>query len=350
MYGGRCGTHNQDMSLLQIADLGVKYSTDEGEVQAVDDVSFRIQEGETFGLVGESGCGKTTLGKSILRLLDENGYIAEGDVIFKNQDLSELSDAEIRDIRWADISTIPQSSMTGLNPVYKVGDQIVEAILRHEPQTSEQEAYRRARELLERVGIDGERADDFAHEFSGGMKQRAMIAMSIACDPDLIIADEPTTALDVIIQDDILGEIEALQEELGMSMLIISHDISVIAETCDRVGVMYGGKLMEIGPTEEVLSYPANPYTLGLKNSFPSIKDAGDRRLVSIPGTPPTLMDPGGGCRFRDRCPFRVSECDTTHPPMFNVEGRQDHKSACYRLDDLEMMQERSQEEETWIQ
>ncbi|MEF8800339.1 MAG: ABC transporter ATP-binding protein [Halolamina sp.] len=336
------------MSLLDINDLGVRYSTDTGEVRAVDDVSFRIQEGETFGLVGESGCGKTTLGKSILRLLDENGYIAEGDVMFKDKDLASLSPKEIRDVRWAEISTIPQSSMTGLNPVYKVGDQIVEAILRHEPETSAEEAYGRGRELLERVGIDGERADDYAHEFSGGMKQRAMIAMSIACGPDLIIADEPTTALDVIIQDEILAEIEELQEEMGMSMLIISHDISVIAETCDRVGVMYGGKMMEVGPTDEVFSSPSNPYTMGLKNSFPSIEQAGDTRLVSIPGSPPSLTNPDAGCRFRARCPFAVPECDTSHPSMFDVKGNPEHNSACYRLDELEHLQAESEKEETW--
>jgi peptide/nickel transport system ATP-binding protein len=338
------------MSLLDINDLGVHYSTDTGAVRAVDEVSFEIKEGETFGLVGESGCGKTTLGKSIIRLLDDNGDIAEGNVLFKDKDLSELSPAEIRDVRWAEISTIPQSSMTGLNPVYKVGDQIVEAIVRHEPETSQEEAHERARDLLERVGIDGERANDYAHEFSGGMKQRAMIAMAIACGPDLIIADEPTTALDVIIQDEILAEIEELQDELGMSMLIISHDISVIAETCDRVGVMYGGKMMEVGPTDEVFSNPSNPYTMGLKNSFPSIEDAGDRRLVSIPGSTPSLVDPDTGCRFKERCPFAVPECNTSHPPMLDVEGNPHHQSACYRLDELEHMQETSAEEETWTQ
>ena len=337
------------MSLLKVNELGVRYSTDTGEVRAVDDVNFRIKEGETFGLVGESGCGKTTLGKSILRLLDDNGYIAEGDIKFKDKDLSSMPPAEIRDTRWAEISTIPQSSMTGLNPVYKVGDQIVEAIVRHEDVTQE-EAHERARDLLERVGIDRERAEDYAHEFSGGMKQRAMIAMAIACGPDLIIADEPTTALDVIIQDEILAEIEELQEELGMSMLIISHDISVIAETCDRVGVMYGGKMMEAGPTDDVISNPSNPYTMGLKNSFPSIEDAGDRRLVSIPGSTPALTDPEPGCRFRARCPFAEPECSTSHPEMFEVDGRTEHKSACYRLDDLEELQERSREEETWTQ
>ncbi len=335
------------MSLLDIEDLSVRYSLDAGEVHAVDGVSFTIEAGETFGLVGESGCGKTTLGKSIIRLLDRNGYVADGNIRFKDRDLSELSDAEIRDVRWAEISTISQSAMNGLNPVYKVGDQITEAIHRHEPETTAEEANARARELLERVGIDAERANDYAHEFSGGMKQRAVIAMAIACDPDLIIADEPTTALDVIVQDEVLSELEDLQEELGLSLLIISHDISVIAETCDRVGVMYGGKLMELGPTEEVFENPANPYTLGLQNSFPDI-EAVEKQLVSIPGTPPTLRDPESGCRFRSRCPFVIEECETEHPPMFTVEGNPGHTSACYRLDSLSEMQAQAGKEETW--
>ncbi|MDY6765358.1 MAG: ABC transporter ATP-binding protein, partial [Halobacteria archaeon] len=262
-------------------------------------------------------------------------------------DLSELSDSEIRDVRWAEISTIPQSSMSALNPVYKVGNQIVEAIVRHQD-VSEAEAHERARDLLERVGVEGERADDFPHEFSGGMKQRVMIAMSLACDPDLLIADEPTTALDVIVQDEVLNELEAVQEEMGISLIIISHDISVIAESCDRVGVMYGGKLMEVGDAEDVFQNPANPYTMGLKNSFPNIEQA-QEQLISIPGQPPTLVDPEPGCIFRERCPFAVQECSTEHPPMYQVEGDPNHRSACYRLDILEEMRNEAQKEETWL-
>jgi oligopeptide/dipeptide ABC transporter ATP-binding protein len=336
------------MALLELRNVAVHYELDDDRaVQAVDDVSFSIGQGETFGLVGESGCGKTTLGKSIIRLLDENGYVADGEIRFKNRDLTALSDREIREIRWAEISTVPQASMSGLNPVYKVGDQIVEAIVHHEPSTSEEAAHDRARELLERVGVEAERADDYAHEFSGGMKQRAMIAMALACNPDLIIADEPTTALDVIVQDQVLAELEDLQEEFDVAFLIISHDISVIAETCDRVGVMYGGKLMEIGDTEDVFGDPANPYTMGLKNSFPSVEEAGTR-LVSIPGNPPTLESPEPGCRFRVRCPFATGECATEHPPMYAVEGGRGHRSACHRLDILEEMRTEAEMEETW--
>jgi len=334
------------MTLLDIADLEIRYRTDGGaDVQAVDGVSFSIEEGETFGLVGESGCGKTTLAKSIIRLLDENGYVAGGEIRFDGQDLAELPMAEIRDIRWARISTIPQASMSGLNPVYKVGDQIAEAILHHEQDTTDEAAQERARDLLERVGVEADRAEDYAHEFSGGMKQRAMIAMALSCSPDLIIADEPTTALDVIVQDQVLDELEELQAETGVSFLVISHDISVIAETCDRVGVMYGGKLMEVGTTTQVFDTPANPYTMGLKNSFPNIQQAQDT-LVSIPGTPPDLQDPGTGCRFRDRCPFATAECETDHPPFYTVEGG--HRSACYHLDRLEELRSESRAEDTW--
>ena len=334
------------MALLEINNLQVNYEVDEGhEVQAVDDVSFSIEPGETFGLVGESGCGKTTLAKAIIRLLDTNGSVAGGEIFFKGRDLAELSDRETRDVRWAEISIIPQSSMSGLNPVYKVGDQIVEAIRRHEPKTPPEEAHERARSLLERVGVDADRADDYAHEFSGGMKQRAMIAMALACDPDLIIADEPTTALDVIVQDQVLEELEALQEEFNVAFLIISHDISVIAETCDRVGVMYGGKLMEIGSTVDVFENTANPYTLGLKNSFPDVSQA-QARLVSIPGSAPSLEDPESGCRFQGRCPFVIPRCEAEHPPLYRVEG--EHRSACYRLDDIDQLREEAEKESTW--
>ncbi len=337
------------MTLLDVRNVQIRYRLDGGsEVHAVDDVSFTIDRGETFGLVGESGCGKTTLGKSIIRLLDANGYVADGEIIFKDRDLTTLTDSQIRDVRWAEISTVPQASMSGLNPVYKVGDQIVEAIRHHQPETGEEEAHEHARDLLDRVGVDPQRADDYAHQLSGGMKQRTMIAMALACDPDLIIADEPTTALDVIVQDQVLHELEELQDELDVSFLIISHDISVIAETCDRVGVMYGGKLMEMGETEQVFDNPANPYTMGLKNSFPNVEEDTDR-LVSIPGTPPTLQDPADGCRFRSRCPFETAECDTEHPPMKAVGDQEGHLSACYHLDRLEEMQTDATEEETWL-
>ncbi|SHG97634.1 ABC transporter ATP-binding protein [Halobaculum gomorrense] len=379
------------MTLLEVNDLSIRYAVDDGSsVHATDDVSFSVERGETYGLVGESGCGKTTLAKSLVHLLDDNGYVENGNVWFDGTlpqwsdeqgdatqsviddpdkpvradgktDLAALTNAQIRDIRWRDIAIIPQSAMNALNPVYKVGDQIVEAILRHEPETTADEAHERARDLLERVGIEPDRADDYAHQFSGGMKQRAVIAMAMACSPDLLIADEPTTALDVIIQDRILEELEKLQEEFGVSILVISHDISVMAEICDRMAVMYGGKVMESGPKDEIFGETANPYTLGLKNSFPTITSA-DQDLVSIPGTPPTLRDPDDGCRFRDRCPFAIEECHASHPPMYDVEaaeslGRSEegtderaHRSACYRIDELEQLRTDAIEESTWTE
>ncbi|WP_176696701.1 ABC transporter ATP-binding protein [Haloparvum sedimenti] len=371
--------------LLEINDLNVRYRMDGPDVHPVDGVSLTVDHGETFGLVGESGCGKTTLAKSIIQLLDSNGDVESGEIWFDGTlpawtdergevrrdvvedpqypvredgmtNLAELSLEQIRDVRWRNVALIPQSALNALNPVYKVGDQIVEAITRHEPGTDVEEARGRARDLLERVGIDRERADDYAHEFSGGMKQRAVIAMSMACSPDLLIADEPTTALDVIIQDRVLDEIKSLQNEFDVAMLIVSHDISVMAETCDRMGVMYGGKMMESGTTESIFERTANPYTLGLRNSFPTVEED-QEQLVSIPGTPPTLRDPNPGCRFVDRCPFAVEECRDSHPPMYDVDralgeatDEVAHESACYRLDDLEQVQEDAAKEETWLQ
>ncbi|WP_458206353.1 ABC transporter ATP-binding protein [Haladaptatus sp. NG-SE-30] len=377
------------MSLLEVNDLCVRYDAGDKQVHAVDGVSFSVDHGETYGLVGESGCGKTTLAKSLIHLLDSNGYVESGEIWFDGTlpqwedengnarreiidddrypvredgmtDLAKLDNQEIRDVRWRDIALIPQSAMNALNPVYKVGDQIVEAILRHEPNTTEKEADERARDLIERVGIEPERADDYAHQFSGGMKQRAVIAMAMACNPDLLIADEPTTALDVIIQDRILEELEALQEEFNVAIIVVSHDISVMAEICDQLAVMYGGKMMESGPMTEVLTDSANPYTLGLKNSFPTVEEE-QQELISIPGSPPTLLDPSAGCRFATRCPFVVDECYSAHPPMYDIDQAETgkrteaskpkiHRSACYRVDELEMMRTEAKKEEIWQQ
>ncbi|PSP75712.1 ABC transporter ATP-binding protein [Halobacteriales archaeon QS_1_68_20] len=378
------------MPLLEFEDLSIRYRTDGPDVKASEDVNFEVDYGKTFGLVGESGCGKTTLGKSILQLLDDNGYVESGHIWYDDvlpewktdtgkvrpevveddrypvrddgmMDLTALDSDDIRRVRWNNISLIPQSSMNALNPVYRVGDQIVEAIRVHEPETPEDEAHERARDLLEQVGIERERADDYAHQFSGGMKQRAIIAMAMACNPDMVIADEPTTALDVIIQDRVLDAIREMQDQFDVSMLIISHDISVMAETCDRLGVMYGGRLMESGTTKEVIENPANPYTMGLQNSFPTVEES-QERLLAIPGTPPTLTEPADECRFAERCPFATNVCMNDHPPMYDAEAASDgrsrvqqeadvgHRSACYRLDVLEEMRERAKEEETWQQ
>jgi oligopeptide/dipeptide ABC transporter ATP-binding protein len=261
-------------------------------------------------------------------------------------------------MRWDRVSLIPQSAMNALNPVYRVGDQIVEAIQLHEPGTSEVDARDRARDLLERVGVDPGRADDYAHELSGGMRQRAVIAMAMACEPDLVIADEPTTALDVIVQDRVLDALTALQAEFGVAMLVISHDVHVIAETCDRVGVMYGGRLMEAGTATEVFEAPTNPYTLGLLNAVPRADADRDADLVQIPGTSPPLLDPPDECVFADRCPFAVEACTDGHPPTYDVAAGVDgslteatddrHRSACYRLPDVDELRAAAGEDETW--
>ena len=373
------------MSVLELDDLSVRYDTGDGDVYAVDGVSFEVREGETFGLVGESGSGKSTLGRSLLQLLDANGYVAGGSAWFDATlpawededgdplpeyvegdypvradgatDLTQLDEEQIRALRWRNAALVPQNAMNALNPVYEVGDQIVEAILAHEPRTTRAEADARARDLLERVGVDPARADDYAHQFSGGMKQRAVVAMAMACEPDLLIADEPTTALDVIVQDRILEEIAELQAEFGVAVLFISHDVSVMSDICDRIGVMYGGKLMEAGTKREVLEATANPYTLGLKNAFPRVTGE-QERLVSIPGSPPTLDSPADECRFADRCPFVVGECRTDHPPTYDVgaaeRGRRSeatgtgHRSACYRVDEIDTLRTEAVDEETW--
>jgi len=318
------------MALLTIDDVSVGYRTDEGpDVEAVSDVSFEIHEGETFGLVGESGCGKTTLAKAILQLLDANGYVASGEIRYGGRDLAALPKPEIREVRWAEISTIPQASMSGLNPVYRVGDQIAEAILRHEPETTEREADERARRLLERVGVDAERADDYAHEFSGGMKQRVVIAMALAADPDLLICDEPTTALDVTIQAQILRLLDELKREYDTSIVFITHDLGVVAEIADRVVVMYAGKVMERAGVYDLFEAPAHPYTQALLDCLLGT----GRELGAIEGSPPKPTDPPAGCRFHPRCPHAVEDCRVgDQPPLHPVDagdGSPDHAASC---------------------
>lgn len=335
---------DDDAPLLAVEDAVVTYSTSSGDLTAVDEISFSVDENEIFGLVGESGCGKSTVAQAILSLLPSNGRISSGSVRFRGVELTELSKRELDALRWEHFSLISQGAMNALNPVHRISNQIVEAIQAHRD-ISTDEARERVAELFEVVGLDPDRMDDYPHQFSGGMKQRAYIAMSLALDPDLIIADEPTTALDVIVQDQILKRLKQLRDELGISVIIISHDISVIAETCNRLGVMYSGKLMEYGNLKEIFANPYNPYTLGLQNAFPTLR--GDQSdLISIPGSPPDIADLPDGCRFMDRCPFATSECATDHPPLETVG--EDHASACYHHDSVERMREDSKNRETW--
>ncbi len=315
------------MPLLDVQNLRTHFDTRSGVVQAVEDVSFTLEKGEALGLAGESGCGKTTTALSIIRLLPKNGSIVGGHIYYHDKDLVALKDSEIRKIRWKRIAIVFQGAMNALNPVRRVSWQIAEAIQIHEGTPSEV-TDARVDELLELVGINPARKDDYPHEFSGGMRQRVMIAMALACRPEIIIADEPVTALDVMIQAQILELLKRLREELDLSMILISHDLSVIADTCDKVAIMYGGKLAEFGPTREVFRRPQHPYTAGLVRSFPDIY--GPRDLPPwIPGQPPNLLDPRPGCRFQPRCAEAIPECGTQEIP--GVLTSPGHVAACLR-------------------
>jgi peptide/nickel transport system ATP-binding protein len=330
--------------LLEVKDLQCHFKVHEGSVKAVSGVSFYLDKGETIGLVGESGCGKTTTAYAVTSLLPRNATIEGGDVVFKGKSLLtnvkkdktiNIFDDKIRKIRWKEISIIFQGAMDSFNPVYKVGDQMVEAIRVHEKVTQDA-AKKRVIELLSTVGIGHDRFDHYPHEFSGGMKQRAMIAMSLALNPSIVIADEPTTALDVVTQYNILREIKRIQKEEDVAMIVISHDVTTVAEMSDRMLVMYGGKLMETSPTLDLFENPAHPYTMGLLDSIPSL--TGDRKemaehLASIPGSPPSLLEPPSGCVFHPRCPYAFERCDKEMPT--DTEVAPGHSAACFLADDL---------------
>ena len=317
------------MTVLQVQGLTTHYHTLRGWVKAADDVNFDIQEGEALGIAGESGCGKTTVALSLLKLLPAGGVIRKGKILFQGEDIVPLSENELRKrIRWKGIAIIFQGAMNALNPVFKVGWQISEAIKLHEPEVSGSEVNERVAKLLETVGIEPSRAENYPHEFSGGMRQRALIAMALASNPKLLIADEPGTALDVIVQAQILRLLRNLKEKLGLSMMIISHDLSIIAETCDRVGIMYGGKLDEYGTAGNIFKNPMHPYTQGLIKAFPSIK--GERvKLASIPGQTPNLLNPPVGCRFNPRCPYVMDVCKKVEPNL-EEHGEKGHTAACH--------------------
>jgi len=331
--------------LLEVDGLRVEYRTAEGTVPAVDGVTFEIGQGETLGLVGESGCGKTTVGRAIIRVLPGNGRITAGAIRLRGRDLVTASDATLRRIRWRDIALVPQSAMNALNPVYRVGRQIEEVLVEHDA-LDRQAARARTRELLALVRIDPARADDYPHQFSGGMRQRVLVAMALALRPALLIADEPTTALDVISQDRIFTRIRQLQRDAGASMLLITHDMGLVAENCDRIVVMYAGKVVEYGETRRLFKEPVHPYTLGLKNAFPSISRPREQALIAIPGSPPSLLDPPPGCRFAPRCPFARERCHVEPPPL--VEIASGHGAACHGRARAEEMRRRAAAAATW--
>ena len=317
------------MALLEVENISIGYSTRKGYMKAVEGVSFALEEGQSLGLVGESGCGKTTIGMALMGLLPPNGSVREGRILLEGRNTLTLSDEEKRRIRWREMAMIFQAAMNALNPVQRVGNQIAEAILIHNPSLEKDAALSQVEGLFELVGIPRERITDYPHQYSGGMKQRAVIAMALACHPKVIIADEPTTALDVIVQDQILEEVRVLQREFNIGIIFISHDISIVADMCHDIGVMYAGQLVELGPWQDVFESPAHPYTKALLSSFPTL--TGEKSdLMPIPGETPNLIRPPTGCRFCDRCREARTFCKTTPPHWIDIGSR--HKAFCCRI------------------
>ena len=331
--------------LLEVNKLNIRYQTQDGEVHAVADVSFKVFPNEVFGIAGESGCGKSTLIKGIMRLLPENAKMIASSIKHNDQEIGCMREKIFREeMLWKQISLVPQSAMNSLNPVYKVGEQIVEAIQAHTSQGIK-EARERVVELFDVVGLQSEFMDSFPHEFSGGMRQRAMIAMALALDPGLIVMDEPTTGLDVLVQERILRRILEIRKQIKSSIILITHDIAVIAEMSDRIAVMYGGRIMEQAKSLDLFESPCHPYTLGLKNAFPSIKHL-DQELISIPGSPPSLLGLQAGCPFEARCPFSSDRCKKDIPEV--VVKEKFHEVSCFRHTDAPELREHATKLSTW--
>jgi len=317
------------MPLLDIQNLKTYFNTRGGKVKAVDDVSFQIERGDALGLAGESGCGKTTTALTIMNLLPSNAEVLSGKVFLNDVDLLAIDEEMFRkEVRMKQMSMVFQGAMNALNPVFRVGDQIRQGILTHEDITKEA-AWERVRELFSLVGISPDRAREYPHEFSGGMKQRVIIAMALSCNPDLVIADEPVTALDVIIQAQILELMRDLREKLGLSMIMITHDLSVIADTCNKTAIMYAGKLVEYASSIAIFKSPKHPYTQGLIANFPSI--SGELKgFEPISGSPPNLISPPNGCRFHPRCSYAMGVCSKEEPET--VELERGHFVSCHLM------------------
>lgn len=311
------------MALLRVNNLKTYFQISAGIVKAVDDVSFVLNKGESMGLVGESGCGKTTTALSINKLLPQEGKIVSGEIFLEEKNILKLNDSEIKKIRWNDISMIFQGAMNALNPVMKIGDQIAEAIILHK-KVSYKEAIEKSEELFKLVELEPKRISNYPHEFSGGMKQRAMIAMALACDPKLIIADEPTTALDVMVQAQILNLLDKLRKEVNMGLILISHNLSILGETCDKIAVMYAGKIVELGNVEDIYNNNMHPYTNKLLSSFPNIHK--EKKIPEpIDGIPPDLINPPSGCRFHPRCLYAENICKEKEPEMIKINENHDY-------------------------
>ena len=319
------------MALLEVKSLRTSFFTDDGEVRAVDGVSFSVEPGKLMGIVGESGSGKTASVLSIMRLLPESAKIVGGEILFEGRDLIKLPEPEMRAIRGAKIAMIFQEPMTSLNPVFTIGSQIAEAVRLHQ-KTSRGEARERAIEALRMVGIADpqRRVDDYPHQLSGGMRQRVMIAMALSCNPQLLIADEPTTALDVTIQAQILDLIRDLQSRLKLAVILVTHDLGIVAEYADAVTILYAARVMEQAPCAALFAEPLNPYTQGLLESIPGVDGARRHRLQAIAGTIPSALNPPSGCRFHPRCPMAIPNCAKVDPPL--EEKRPNHHVACIRV------------------
>ncbi|WP_430883817.1 ABC transporter ATP-binding protein [Fusibacter sp. JL216-2] len=316
--------------LLDVKNMKTSFYTHVGEVQAVRGVSFSLKKGEALGIVGESGSGKSVTSMSVMQLLQYPGKVKEGEIFFKGEDILKKDKKEMMNIRGDEIAMIFQDPMTSLNPVYKIGDQIMEAIIRHQG-LSKSEAREKAIDMLRLVGIPSpeERVDNYPHEFSGGMRQRAMIAIALSCQPDLLIADEPTTALDVTIQAQILELLKELSDKIDTSIILITHDLGVVADVCERICVMYGGLIMEEGTAEEIFYEPMHPYTMGLLKSIPRVNEESEKqRLIPIPGSPPDMIKPPVGCPFAARCPYTMKVCMEKMPEYSVTETG--HRAVCW--------------------
>ena len=317
---------------MKVEGLEMYYGTSAGEVKAVDGINFELESGEVMGIVGESGCGKSSLASTLLKLLPSNARIAQGTIMLEGVDLVPMRDADMRSkVRWTKIALVPQGAMNSLNPIFRVGDQIVEAIMIHSD-VSKSEAKARTTELFRLVGVDPGRAKNYPHEFSGGMKQRAMIAMALSLSPKILIADEPTTALDVIVQAGIIQLLLSISKEFRTAIILISHDLALVAQMSRKVAIMYAGKFVEYGASEKVYLSPLHPYTLGLERAFADIRK-GREPLTSIPGSPPDLIDPPTGCRFNPRCSFAKDICRTETPEL--LEAEPGHFVACHFWKDV---------------